>query len=68
MLGLSTALYPQSMTSRRGAETTQLALTYRGGPLAVDDRPLSDAVLAAGDRTPDAPVRDAAGVPTANHG
>ena len=62
VLGLSTALYPQGMESRRGDETTQLALTYRGGPLAVDDRPLAGVSLAAGDRAPDAPVRAAAGV------
>lgn len=38
----------------RGAEIRQLDLSYRGGPLTLDD--CSSAVLAAGDRAPDAPM------------
>jgi 2-polyprenyl-6-methoxyphenol hydroxylase-like FAD-dependent oxidoreductase len=47
---------------RRGSETHQLGLDYRGGPLARDEHD-SPASVRAGDRAPDAPCRDAAGAP-----
>ncbi|WP_164015602.1 FAD-dependent oxidoreductase [Pyxidicoccus trucidator] len=68
VLGLSTKLY-QGMrqnslgSQRRGAETRQLGLHYRGGPLA----PQTDgdtSRLRAGDRAPDAPCVDATGKPS----
>jgi hypothetical protein len=48
--------------NERGAETRQLDLSYRSGPLAVDDR-VVPAGLVAGDRAPDAPCMDADGRP-----
>ncbi len=59
VLGLSTRLLDrhhdgESDAYRRGADTRQLGITYRGGPLAVDARP-EPGVLRAGDRAPDAP-------------
>ncbi|MBE1461146.1 FAD-dependent monooxygenase [Kibdelosporangium phytohabitans] len=53
VLGLSTRLFEQR-TMTRGREERQLGLSYRGGPLAVDDRP-APGVLRAGDRAPDGP-------------
>ncbi|MFI1016400.1 FAD-dependent monooxygenase [Streptomyces sp. NPDC020965] len=50
--------------TRRGDDTLQLDLTYRGGPLAIDRRPTpADNALQAGDRAPDAPCTDASGAP-----
>jgi len=47
---------------RRGSETRQLGISYRGGPLAVDRR-ANPAGLQAGDRAPDAPVLGPGGTP-----
>ncbi|MFF1913422.1 hypothetical protein ACFVYE_17655 [Streptomyces sp. NPDC058239] len=48
--------------TRRGDDTLQLDLTYRGGPLAIDRRPTpADDALQAGDRAPDAPCTDTSG-------
>jgi 2-polyprenyl-6-methoxyphenol hydroxylase-like FAD-dependent oxidoreductase len=48
----------------RKGEHMQLALNYRGGPLSIDERSgLADEVTRAGDRAPDAPLRDASGAP-----
>jgi 2-polyprenyl-6-methoxyphenol hydroxylase-like FAD-dependent oxidoreductase len=67
VLGLSTKKYsglgkmdPSSI--RRGEDEQQLSLTYRGGPLTAgtDER---TATLQAGDRAPDAVLRDADGKP-----
>ncbi|MCY1044048.1 FAD-dependent oxidoreductase [Corallococcus sp. bb12-1] len=68
VLGLSSKLYQglrqNSLRSQqRGAETRQLGLHYRGGPLA----PQTDgdtSRLRAGDRAPDAPCVDATGNPS----
>jgi 2-polyprenyl-6-methoxyphenol hydroxylase-like FAD-dependent oxidoreductase len=48
---------------RRGADTKQLGINYRGGPLALDRRD-TPGRLHAGDRAPDAPVLGADGLPT----
>lgn len=66
VLGVSTALLEKSLNGtddafKRGAETQQLDLTYRRGPLTLDDG--SSCVVAAGDRAPDAPCRDRDGRP-----
>jgi hypothetical protein len=66
MLGISTELLDKTLRSsddalKRGAETRQLDLSYRGGPLALDDG--ASAVLAAGDRAPDAPCARENGYP-----
>jgi 2-polyprenyl-6-methoxyphenol hydroxylase-like FAD-dependent oxidoreductase len=58
VLGISTELLDKSLRGNddalhRGEETRQLDLGYRGGPLNFDDG--CSAVLAAGDRAPDAP-------------
>jgi hypothetical protein len=45
----------------RGEETRQLDLSYRGGPLTLDHG--CSAVLAAGDRAPDAPCQRGNGDP-----
>ena len=66
VLGISTALLEKSLSSaedgfERGAETQQLDLSYRLGPLALDDG--SSRALAAGDRAPDAPCSHRDGPP-----
>ena len=48
---------------RRGAETQQLGLHYRGGPLALQSEG-DTSRLRAGDRAPDAPCVDAMGRPS----
>jgi len=74
LLGLTTAWHRQDFGGpateerpageQRGSSPAiyQLTLTYRGGPLARDERdtPLG---VQAGDRAPDAPCRDATGAP-----
>ncbi|MCI2423324.1 FAD-dependent monooxygenase [Saccharopolyspora sp. K220] len=67
VLGISTELlrkYTEGHADahRRGTETQQLDISYRGGPLARDDRPEPGRVR-AGDRAPDSPVRDQDGQP-----
>jgi 2-polyprenyl-6-methoxyphenol hydroxylase-like FAD-dependent oxidoreductase len=57
-LGISTELLDRTLRGsddalERGEQTRQLDLTYRGGPLTLDDG--CSAMLAAGDRAPDAP-------------
>jgi 2-polyprenyl-6-methoxyphenol hydroxylase-like FAD-dependent oxidoreductase len=48
----------------RKGEHMQLGLNYRGGPLSVDERAaVGEGVTRAGDRAPDAQLRDAAGAP-----
>ncbi|MEY2245565.1 FAD-dependent oxidoreductase [Streptomyces sp. BF23-18] len=55
MLGLSTRIHRGE--ARRGNETRQLGLGYRGSSLAVETRTgLPDEVLRAGDRAPDGTV------------
>lgn len=58
VLGVSTALLDKHVNGAddaftRGEDTRQLDVSYRGGPLALDDG--SSATIAAGDRAPDAP-------------
>ena len=58
VLGISTTLLEKSLSGaddafQRGEETQQLDLSYRLGPLTLDDG--SSRALAAGDRAPDAP-------------
>lgn len=58
VLGISTELLDKALRGnddalQRGEETRQLDLGYRGGPLNLDHG--CSAVLAAGDRAPDAP-------------
>jgi len=60
VLGLSTRLMDKHRNGdadayRRGADTKQLGISYRGGPLAVDRR-RAPGPLRAGDRAPDVPV------------
>lgn len=67
VLGVSTRLYTQmskksALGQRRGPETQQLGLHYRGGALSRELRAQPGAVR-AGDRAPDARGRDAAGKP-----
>ncbi|MFY0565596.1 FAD-dependent oxidoreductase [Archangium lansingense] len=67
VLGLSTRLYQNNLLgqrngAQRGAETEQLGLNYRGGPLARDEREAAGDVQ-AGDRAPDAPCHTASGEP-----
>ena len=67
VLGVSTRLYTQMSKSRvfrqrRGAETQQLGLNYRGGALSRELR-AQPGTVRAGDRAPDARGRDAAGKP-----
>ncbi|MFI5606358.1 FAD-dependent monooxygenase [Amycolatopsis sp. NPDC051903] len=62
VLGVSTAIMEKYTDGdedahRRGDETKQLDIGYRGGPLA----PASTGALRAGDRAPDAPLADANG-------
>lgn len=67
VLGLSTRLHRSARDGggpeRRGAETQQLGIGYRGGPLSRERRGAGDGVLCAGDRAPDAPVLAADGTP-----
>ena len=60
VLGLSKRLMLKAST-RRGAETQQLELHYRGSSLAIDDAEKPCRVQ-AGDRAPDAPCVDGDGV------
>jgi 2-polyprenyl-6-methoxyphenol hydroxylase-like FAD-dependent oxidoreductase len=58
VLGISTRLLEKHVSGaddafERGEETRQLDVTYRGGPLTLDDG--SSCILGAGDRAPDAP-------------
>ncbi len=58
VLGISTQLLDKFLRGtddarERGEETRQLDLSYRGGPLSLDDG--CSAMLSAGDRAPDAP-------------
>jgi 2-polyprenyl-6-methoxyphenol hydroxylase-like FAD-dependent oxidoreductase len=58
VLGISTELLDRLLRGsddarERGEETRQLDLSYRGGPLTLDDG--CSAMLSAGDRAPDAP-------------
>jgi 2-polyprenyl-6-methoxyphenol hydroxylase-like FAD-dependent oxidoreductase len=67
VLGISTRLYTQTMRNglrpqRRGAETTQLGLHYRGSSLSRDGGD-SRSPLQAGDRAPDGICRVAGGPP-----
>jgi len=60
VLGISTELLAKHLTGaedafQRGEETRQLDLSYRSGPLTLDDG--SSCTLVAGDRAPDAPCR-----------
>jgi 2-polyprenyl-6-methoxyphenol hydroxylase-like FAD-dependent oxidoreductase len=62
VLGVSTALMDKyadgdEEAHRRGPETQQLDITYRGGPLAAS----TTGDLRPGDRAPDAPLADANG-------
>ncbi|TCO60965.1 FAD-dependent oxidoreductase [Actinocrispum wychmicini] len=64
VLGLSDRLLAEAMSNggdpsiiQRGKDERQLGITYRGGPLAVDERAEPGAVH-AGDRAPNAPVGD----------
>ncbi|MGW4483558.1 FAD-dependent monooxygenase [Amycolatopsis sp. NPDC004368] len=64
VLGVSTALLEKYADGaedahRRGDETKQLDVGYRGGPLS----PASSGNLRPGDRAPDAPLADANGKP-----
>jgi 2-polyprenyl-6-methoxyphenol hydroxylase-like FAD-dependent oxidoreductase len=66
VLGISTALLEKHLAGaedafERGEETRQLDLSYRGGPLTLDDG--SSCVVVAGDRAPDAPCQDRDGRP-----
>jgi 2-polyprenyl-6-methoxyphenol hydroxylase-like FAD-dependent oxidoreductase len=66
VLGISTELLEKHLNSaddafERGEETQQLDLSYRRGPLTLDDG--SSCTLVAGDRAPDAPCRDRDGRP-----
>lgn len=66
VLGISAALLEKHLSGaddafERGEETRQLDLSYRGGPLTLDDG--SSCVVVAGDRAPDAPCLDHDGRP-----
>jgi 2-polyprenyl-6-methoxyphenol hydroxylase-like FAD-dependent oxidoreductase len=66
VLGISTALLQKHISGaddafERGEETRQLDISYRLGPLTLDDR--SSSVVAAGDRAPDAPCMGRDGRP-----
>jgi 2-polyprenyl-6-methoxyphenol hydroxylase-like FAD-dependent oxidoreductase len=66
VLGISAELLEKHLTGaddafERGEETRQLDLSYRGGPLTLDDG--SSCALVAGDRGPDAPCRQRDGRP-----
>jgi hypothetical protein len=65
LLGITTKLHRAPFTGtlkepRRGPETLQLGLNYRGSSLARDERDAPGSVQ-AGDRAPDAPCHDGAG-------
>jgi 2-polyprenyl-6-methoxyphenol hydroxylase-like FAD-dependent oxidoreductase len=60
VLGLSTTYLRGARSTKglkRGKETDQLDLTYRGGPLAIDDR-AEPGTVQAGDRAPDGRLDD----------
>jgi hypothetical protein len=62
VLGIATGLLQKYVDGdedahRRGEETRQLDITYRGGPLS----PAGTGALRPGDRAPDAPLVDANG-------
>jgi len=66
VLGISTTLLEKHLAGaedafERGEETRQLDLSYRSGPLTLDDG--SSCVVVAGDRAPDAPCMDREGRP-----
>jgi 2-polyprenyl-6-methoxyphenol hydroxylase-like FAD-dependent oxidoreductase len=66
VLGVSTELLDKHLhgdpdAGTRGAETQGLDVSYRHGPLTLDDG--SSATLAAGDRAPDAPYTHGDGTP-----
>jgi 2-polyprenyl-6-methoxyphenol hydroxylase-like FAD-dependent oxidoreductase len=66
VLGISAALLEKHLNNaddafERGEETRQLDVSYRGGPLTLDDG--SSCTLVAGDRAPDAPCIDRDGRP-----
>jgi hypothetical protein len=66
VLGISTALLEKHLSGaddafERGEETRQLDISYRLGPLTLDDG--SSCVVAAGDRAPDAPCSGRDGRP-----
>jgi 2-polyprenyl-6-methoxyphenol hydroxylase-like FAD-dependent oxidoreductase len=66
VLGISAALLEKHLSGAddafgRGEETRQLDISYRLGPLTLDDG--SSSVVAAGDRAPDAPCLDDEGRP-----
>jgi hypothetical protein len=70
VLGITTKLHRAPFTGnlsdqRRGPETLQLGLNYRGGSLVRDERDEHEArgSVQAGDRAPDAPCHNAAGMP-----
>ena len=66
VLGLSTRLLDQAKSGiamRRGRETQQLDIGYPGSPLSLAAPERAQGVE-AGDRAPDAPVRDQAGGPS----
>jgi hypothetical protein len=68
VLGVSTRLHHRHREEvaeamrRDDPALRQLSLTYRGGPLAADHRTRPGSVR-AGDRAPDAPCHDSAGLP-----
>ncbi|XXF76241.1 FAD-dependent oxidoreductase [Myxococcaceae bacterium GXIMD 01537] len=67
VLGISSRLFTQASRNRlrpqrRGAETQQLGISYRGSSLA-HEAPGTSGSLRAGDRAPDAPCMDATGRP-----
>ena len=65
VLGISSALLRQGLAGRRGVDTQQLLLSYRGGPLApAGERDGDGDGVRAGDRAPDAPGHDPGGAPT----
>lgn len=66
VLGISTDLLDKTLRGsddafERGEQTQQLDLSYRSGPLTLDDG--CSTILAAGDRAPDAPCLRANGDP-----
>jgi len=66
VLGISSTLLEKHLAGaqdafERGEETRQLDLSYRDGPLTLDDG--SSRTLVAGDRAPDAPCLDCDGRP-----
>jgi 2-polyprenyl-6-methoxyphenol hydroxylase-like FAD-dependent oxidoreductase len=56
------SLHREVKDPRRGPETLQLGINYRGSSLAREER-TSPGSVQAGDRAPDAPCQTAAGVP-----